>query len=128
MYLLFLKSLKSLFLKPIKATEKGKRLKLPRFTRNLRYDVCGLYSYETLISKIDMKHKTVKRLGWWSKTSSRHHNWVCKYLKEQFDFTEIKVKVKIFRVCGVCAVEIEGGRHCFVCLMRDAISGNNYLT
>lgn len=125
---------KEFVLKAMKATKLVKRLNLPRFCRNLRYDAHGLYSFQTLISEIDLQNKTIKRLGWWSRTSSGHHNWACKYLKEHFDFTEIKVKVTVLKrmkVCGVCAVELgwaSSSRHGFDCLMRDAISGNNYLS
>ena len=44
------------------------------------------------MSEIDFVNKTIKRLGWWSPTSTKHHNFVCKYLSDLFDFTEIKVK------------------------------------
>ena len=76
-------------MKITKATDKSKKLKLPRFERNLRYDLNGLYSFKTLIAELNFENKTIKRLGWWSMTSSTHYNWVCKYLREQFDFKVI---------------------------------------
>lgn len=104
-------------LKMFKAMDKGKRLRLPRFVRNLRYDVHGLYSYNTLISEIDWKNKAIKRLGWWSKSSSRHHNWFCEYMNELFGFSETKVKKPWIKYEYVC--------QCDCCKRRLALGSSS---
>ena len=107
--------------KMLKTMDKGKKLRLPRFERNLRYDAHGLYSYETLISEIDWKKKTITRLGWWSKTSSRHHNWFCQYMNELFGFTEVKVKKQLVeRKEYVC--------RCEYCKLHPSYYRNDLLT
>ena len=73
----------------IAATTKGKKLKFKQFTVNLRYDATGLYSYTTKVAELNFEDKTIKKLGWWSQSTSRHYNWTRKYLQEQFDFKEI---------------------------------------
>ena len=75
--------------KVIGATIQGKRLKFTHFTLNLRYDSDGIYSYTTKIAELNLEDKTIKKLGWWSKTTSRHYNWTKKYLQKQYDFKEL---------------------------------------
>lgn len=102
-----------------KSMDKGKRLRLPRFRRNLSYDVRGLYSFHTHVSEIDWKQKTITRLGWWSKTSSRHHNWFCTYMNNLFGFTEVKVKKPYVKMDYVC--------ECFYCKQRLLVCRNAFL-
>ena len=70
------------------ATHRGKRLRLPFCQKNLRYDSEGLYSYGTRIADIDLAHRTITRLGHFSRTSSRQYNRTVKYLQETYDFSE----------------------------------------
>ena len=70
------------------ATHKGKKLKLPFSQKTLRYDSNGLYSYETKIADINFALRTIKRLGTFSTTSSRHYNRTLKHLMETYDFSE----------------------------------------
>ena len=71
------------------ATEAGKRKTFPRFKKNLRIDETGLYSYSTKIADIDFGHRTIRSLGKWSPTSSRHYNYARKLLEEE-GFQEIR--------------------------------------
>ncbi len=57
------------------ATKKGKKSKFDRYCKNLRYDAFGGYSYDTEVISLNWKHKTAKRLGRWSPTTSRHMNY-----------------------------------------------------
>ena len=75
--------------KTILAIEKSRKLKFERFTVNLRYDANGLYSHNTKVAHFNLDEKTIQKLGWWSKTTSRHYNWCHKYFKNNFDFKEI---------------------------------------
>ena len=52
-----------------KATENGKVLKFDRHGKNLRYNSEGIYSYGTKIPHIDLKQKTIQKLGHWSPTT-----------------------------------------------------------
>ena len=72
------------------ATKKGKKRKFDRYCKNLRYDAFGVYSYDTEVIKLNWKHKTAKRLGRWSPTTSRHMNYAINMLEMCYDFTEIK--------------------------------------
>ena len=72
------------------ATKKGKKMKFLRYCKNLRYDAFGVYSYDTEVIKLNWKHKTAKRLGRWSTTTSRHMNYAINMLEMCNNFTEIK--------------------------------------
>ena len=72
------------------ATRKGKRMKFPRYCTNLRYNAFGVYSYSTEVIELNWKHRTAKRLGRWSPTTSRHMNYAIKLLCMCYDFKEIK--------------------------------------
>ena len=81
---------KSMFETLYAATKKGKKRKFDRYCKNLRYDAFGVYSYDTEVIKLNWKHRTAKRLGRWSTTTSRHMNYAINMLKMCYDFTEIK--------------------------------------
>ena len=72
------------------ATKKGKKRKFDRYCKNLRYDAFGVYSYDTEVIKLNWKHRTAKRLGRWSPTTSRHMNYAINMLEMSYNFTEIK--------------------------------------
>ena len=72
------------------ATKKGKKMKFLRYCKNLRYDAFGVYSYDTEVIKLNWKHRTAKRLGRWSPTTSRHMNYAINMLEMCYKFTEIK--------------------------------------
>ena len=72
------------------ATKKGKKMKFLRYCKNLRYDAFGVYSYDTEVIKLNWKHRTAKRLGRWSITTTRHMNYAINMLEMCYKFTEIK--------------------------------------
>tara|TARA_R100000234_G_scaffold115805_1_gene92143 strand:+ start:467 stop:661 length:195 start_codon:yes stop_codon:yes gene_type:complete len=47
-----------------------------RYKQNLRATDDHVYSYETKVAEIDHRNRTIKPLGWWSPTTSKHINYV----------------------------------------------------
>ena len=73
-----------------KATKKGKVLKFDRYGKNLRYNSEGIYSYGTKIANIDLRQRTIQKLGHWSPTSSKHYNCAARLLNTCCDFRPIQ--------------------------------------
>ena len=73
----------------MKASDKGKFVKLPRFQKNLKYNFDGLYSYNTRIALLDLPHRTITKLGKWSQTSTAHYNYTHRLLEDRYGFREI---------------------------------------
>ncbi len=70
------------------AKQRGKQLKMPRFTKNLRVDRDGIYSYGTQIAQLDVPTRSIIRAGYYSPTSSRHYNYMRNHL-EEMGFSEV---------------------------------------
>jgi hypothetical protein len=51
---------------------------LNKYKQNLKTDNQFIYSYNTKVAKINHINKTIKPLGWWSVTTSKHINYVGK--------------------------------------------------
>ena len=73
----------------MKASDKDKFLKLPRFQANLRYNFDGLYSYRTKTAHLDLPSRTIVKLGKWSVTSTTHYNYTRRLLEDRYGFQEI---------------------------------------
>ena len=73
-----------------KATEKGKTLKFSRYGKNLRYNSEGIYSYGTKIANLDLHHRTIEKLGYWSPTTSKHFNYAAHLLDICYEFRPIE--------------------------------------
>ena len=71
-------------------TMKGKKDKFLRYCKNLRYDSFFVYSYDTEVIKLNWKHRTAKKLGKWSPTTTTHMNYAIRMLTISYDFKEIK--------------------------------------
>ena len=71
-------------------TMKNKKDKFLRYCKNLRYDSFFVYSYDTAVIQLNWRHRTAKRLGRWSQTTSRHMNYAIHMLELSYDFKEIK--------------------------------------
>ena len=78
-----------LFSEVRRATERGRKLKLPRYTKNLRFDANGIYSHGSQIAELNMLNKTIRSLGKWSLTSSKHYNYARNLLREAYGFQEL---------------------------------------
>ena len=71
-------------------TMKGKKIKFDRYCKNLRYDSFFVYSYDAEVIKLNWKHRTAKKLGKWSPTTTTHMNYAIRMLTISYDFKEIK--------------------------------------
>ena len=72
-----------------KTTEKGRKMKFLKYEKNLRYDLYGIYSYGTQIAELDMRHRTIHKLGKWSRTSTKHYNYAKHILHITYQFMEV---------------------------------------
>jgi len=72
-----------------RATKRGRKLKFPKNTKNLRFDADGIYSYGVKVADINMIDRTMHSSGKWSATTSKHYNYAKGLLREAFGFTEI---------------------------------------
>ena len=71
-------------------TMKGKKEKLLRYVKNLRYDSFFVYSYDTAVIKLNWRHRTAQRLGKWSRTTSTHMNYAIHMLTICYNFKELQ--------------------------------------
>ena len=69
---------------------KGKTTTFPKCTNNLSLDDEGIYSYGAKVIEIDWFRGTVKRLGRWSVTTSRHQGYAIINFIDKLNFREIK--------------------------------------
>ena len=60
---------------------------LPKYKQNLRINGNDVWSYSTIVAKID--GDKLNQLGWWSVTTQKHINYVASYL----ELTLIKQKL-----------------------------------
>ena len=56
--------------------EKKQMRTFDKYKQNLRATDNYVYSYETKVAEIDHETRTIKPLGWWSMTTSKHINYV----------------------------------------------------
>jgi hypothetical protein len=61
-------------------------MKLKRYNKNLRVVDEKVYSYDTHVATINSLYKTVKVLGWWSATTSKHISYVARELNYKLEF------------------------------------------
>ena len=54
--------------------------KLTRYKENLRIDGDQVISYTTCVAIIDLEAGTIRELGYWSKTTTKHVNYVASEL------------------------------------------------
>ena len=70
--------------------KRGWRHYFERYTKNLRYDDEGVYSYGTQIIELDWIKLTAKRLGNWSRMTSKHQSYAIEDVANDWGFKEIK--------------------------------------
>ena len=73
----------------MKASDKGRFLKLPRYQKNLKYNFDGLYSYNTRIALLDLPGRTIIKLGRWSPTSTTHYNYARRFWEDIYGFRDL---------------------------------------
>ena len=78
------------------ATKNGASFTFFRYSKNLRYDAVGVYSYASKIAHIDLKQKTIQKIGPFIGLLEHLHNHHYIYAKHMFqicyDFSEEKDK------------------------------------
>ncbi len=63
-------------------------MKFIKYRQNLSYDDEFVYSYGTKVAEIDIKNRTLWRLGYWSRTTSKHINYAGKELNLRVETPE----------------------------------------
>ena len=53
-------------------------MKLDRFKKNLRIESSNVISYKTHVATLDIPNETLWRQGYWSRTTTKHINYVAK--------------------------------------------------
>ena len=48
----------------------------PKYKQNLRATDNYVFSYNTKVAEIDHTNRSIKPLGWWAVTTSKHINYV----------------------------------------------------
>jgi hypothetical protein len=61
----------------------------PRYGMTLKYDSEGIYSYGDKIANLDLKRKTIQKLGYRSPMSNRHYKYAAHMFKICYDFHEV---------------------------------------
>ena len=56
--------------------EKKQMRQFDKYKQNLRATDNHVFSYETKVAEIDHATQTIKPLGWWSMTTTKHINYV----------------------------------------------------
>ena len=70
------------------ATANQKGLKFPRYSKNLRLNSKGFWSYGAKMAQQDLDEKSIQRLRYWSSTSSTHYHFVKNTLGSNYTFAE----------------------------------------
>ena len=65
-----------------------RRTALDKYKQNLKVDYHNVWSYDTKVAEIDHRNRTIKPLGWWSRTTSKHIN----YVGSEYNYEVQKVK------------------------------------
>ena len=68
--------------------ERNRRVKFPRYQENLRYDAFIVYSYSIAVARLNLEAREIKRLGYWSRTASRHINYAVSVMSLCYGFRE----------------------------------------
>ncbi len=61
-------------------------MKLKKYTQNLKIEGNKVFSYNTMVALIDWEVKEINQLGYWSKTTQKHIN----YVADELDLILIK--------------------------------------
>ena len=72
------------------ATKNGTSFTFFRYSKNLRYDAVGVYSYGSKIAHIDLKQKTIQKIGLLAPLYNDHYIYATHMFKMCYDFREEK--------------------------------------
>ena len=70
------------------ATKNGTSFIFYRYSKNLRYDAVGVYSYGSKIAHIDLKQKTIQKIGLLAPLYNDHYIYAKHMFKICYDFRE----------------------------------------
>ena len=71
------------------ATKNGTSFTFFKYSKNLRYDAVGVYSYGSKIARIDLKQKTIQKIGPLSPLYNDHYIYAKHMFKTCYDFREV---------------------------------------
>ena len=72
------------------ATKNGTSFIFFKYSKNLRYDAVGVYSYGSTIAYIDLKQKTIQKIGLLAPLYNDHYIYATHMFKMCYDFREEK--------------------------------------
>jgi hypothetical protein len=64
-------------------------MKFPKYTKNLRREDDKIYSYVTHVATIDYANDVLIVHGYWSRTTTKHVNYVARYLNLKVRHNEL---------------------------------------
>ena len=70
------------------ATKNGTSFTFFKYSKNLRYDAVGVYSYDSKIAHIDLKLQTIQKTGHGSVMNHNHYIYAAHMFKICYDFRE----------------------------------------
>ena len=68
------------------------------FRKNLKFDSEGIYSYGSKIANLDLKQRTIQKLGYCSPMSSKHYNYAVHVLDICYDFRQVARPCQLIHV------------------------------
>jgi len=71
------------------ATKNGTSFTFFKYSKNLRYDAVGVYSYGSKIAHIDLKRKTIQKIGPLAPLYNDHYIYAKHMFKTCYDFREV---------------------------------------
>ena len=71
------------------ATKNGTSFTFFKYSKNLRYDAIGVYSYGSKIANIDLKQKTIQKIGPLAPLYNDHYIYAKHMFKTCYDFREV---------------------------------------
>ena len=82
----------SLYYEACYAQKKNKevKMKFEKYLQNLAFDDEAVYSYGTPVIELNWRYLTARRLGSWSRTTSKHQTFAIRALAGEWAFREIK--------------------------------------
>ena len=66
------------------------KMKFEKYLQNLAFDDEAVYSYGTPVIELNWRNLTARRLGSWSRTTSKHQAFAIRALAGEWAFREIK--------------------------------------
>ena len=71
------------------AKKNGTSFKFFRYRKHLRYDSDGVYSYNSKIAHVDLKQKTIQKVGPLTPLYNNHYVYAAHMFKICYDFHEV---------------------------------------